>query len=361
MKQPRQPKPSPATLNSAAKYREPLSSFARGLIREWRRLGLDTAGDKVVVAVSGGADSVALLLALDELIRARKIKIEIVVAHLNHKLRQAAADDVRWVQALARRLGHRAVVRGADIKTRARRSNDNLEQAARRVRYEFLGKVAKSNRANLVLTGHTMNDQAETVLLNLIRGSGSDGLRGMEPSRRLVAGSEIVLARPLLSWAARADTESYCRRQSINYREDVMNLDESFARVRVRRQLVPLLEQFNPRFIQSVTRSAEILREDNIALDAAAGRLLELSRDRESCSLRGGLLRAAPAALRRRALRLWLGQQRGDLRRLEHAHIIGIEKLLLGRKSGRVIELPGGAQAFRQNSMLHYRPGRKAK
>jgi tRNA(Ile)-lysidine synthase len=366
MKKPRQPKQSPAPVNSAAKYREPLSSFARGLMREWRRLALGSSGDKVVVAVSGGADSVALLLALDELIRARKIKTELVVAHLNHKLRQAAADDARWVESLAKQLGHRVLVRGADIKTRARKSNDNLEQAARRARYEFLGQVAKSNQAKLIVTGHTMNDQAETVLLNLMRGSGSDGLRGMEPLRPLAAGSEIVLARPLLSWATRADTEDYCRRHSIKYREDVMNLDESFARVRVRRQLLPLLEQFNPRFIQSVTRSAEILREDNIALDAAAARLLELSADtghrvREFKSLRADLLRTAPAALRRRALRLWLGQQRGDLRRIERAHIVAIEKLLLSNKSGRIIELPGGATVFRRDSMLHYRPGRKPK
>jgi tRNA(Ile)-lysidine synthase len=335
-------------------------------MREWRRLALGSSGDKVVVAVSGGADSVAMLLALDELIRAGKINTELVVAHLNHKLRQAAADDARWVESLAKQLGHRVTVRGADIKSRARKSNDNLEQAARRARYEFLGKVAKINHAKLIVTGHTMNDQAETVLLNLIRGSGSDGLRGIEPLRRLVAGSEIVLARPLLSWATRADTEDYCRLHSINYREDTMNLDESFARVRVRRQLLPLLEQFNPRFIQSATRSAEILREDNIALDAAATRLLELSantgdRAREFNSLRGDLLRAAPAALRRRALRLWLAQQRGDLRRIEHAHIVAIEKLLLSNKSGRVIELPGGATAFRRDSMLHYRPGRKLK
>jgi tRNA(Ile)-lysidine synthase len=226
--------------------------------------------------------------------------------------------------------------------------------------------VAKSNSAKLVVTGHTMNDQAETVLLNLIRGSGGDGLRGMEPLRPLVKEIEIVLARPLLSWAARADTEGYCRRHSIDYRQDVMNLDESFARVRVRRQVVPLLEQFNPRFIQGVTRSAEILREDNSALDVAAARLLELSANagrqkRQSMSLHTDLLRVAPAALRRRALRLWLAQQRGDLRRIEHAHIIAIEKLLLSKKSGRVIELPGGAAAFRQDGMLHYRPRQKSK
>ena len=366
MKKPGKPKPSLATVNSEAKYREPLSRFARRLIREWRRLALASFGEKVLVAVSGGADSVALLLALDELVRTEKIKTEIVVAHLNHKLRPAAAEDARCVESLARGLGHRVVVRAANIKTRARKSNDNLEQAARRARYEFLGQVAKSSNSKVVVTAHTMNDQAETVLLNLIRGSGSDGLRGIEPLRPLVVGGEIVLARPLLSWAARADTESYCRRRSITYRQDVMNLDERFARVRVRRQLLPLLEQFNPRFIQSVTRSAEILREDNIALDAAASRLLELSRNPAGQAgglkaLRGHRLRLAPTALRRRALRLWLGEQRGDLRQIEHAHIVAIERLLLSSKSGRVIELPGGATAFRQHGMLHYRPGRKPK
>jgi tRNA(Ile)-lysidine synthase len=366
MKQLRKPKSSPDKLNSAAKRREPLSSFARGLVREWRSLGLETAGGRLVVAVSGGADSVALMLALDELIRARKIRTELVVAHLNHRLRQAAAEDARWVESLAKRLGHQVVVRGADIKTRARKSHDNLEQAARRARYEFFGKVAKSNKSNLVVTGHTLNDQAETVVLNLIRGSGSDGLRGIEPVRPLVAGGEIALVRPLVSWATRADTESYCRRRSIEYREDTMNFDESFARVRVRRQLLPLVEQFNPRFIQGVARTAEILREDNIALDKAAMRLLELSANsphqkRVPTSLRGDLLRTAPTALRRRALRFWLGQQRGNLRRLEHAHIIAIEKLLLSNKSGRAIELPGGATAFRRDGMLHYRPGQKSK
>jgi len=365
MRKPRKLKP-PSKSDAVGKHREPLSRFARELIREWRRLGLDGAGEKVLVAVSGGADSVALLLALDELVRARKIKTEIVVAHLNHKLRKAAAEDARWVRALAKRLGHGVVVRAADIKSRARKSNDNLEQAARRVRYEFLARVAATSNSKLVVTAHTMNDQAETVLLNLIRGSGSDGLRGIEPLRPLRAGGEIILARPLLSWAARADTESYCRRRSITYLEDVMNLDESFARVRVRRQLLPLLEQFNPRFIQNVTRSAEILREDNIALDAAASRLLELSgnpagQDGGRKALGGHLLRLAPAALRRRALRLWLREQRGDLRRIEHAHIVAIEKLLLSNKSGRVIELPGGATAFRGHGMLHYRPGRKPK
>jgi len=127
----------------------------------------------------------------------------------------------------------------------------------------------------------------------------------------------------------------------------------------VRKQLLPLMESFNPRFIQSVARNAEILREDNLALEAAAGRLLELSlqsgKERPARSLRTDLLRLAPVALRRRALRLWLGHQRGDLSRIEHVHIAAIENLLASTKSGRAIELPGRGTAFRKGGRLYYR------
>lgn len=334
------------------------------MLRECRKLKLGDRGDAVVVAVSGGADSVALFLGLDELVRAGKIDVEILIAHLNHKLRGAASDaDARWVTLLAKRLGHRAVVRSSDIKARASKSKDNLEQAARRARYEFFVKVAKSNKAGFVLTGHTMNDQAETILLNLIRGSGADGLGGIEPLRALQADSDIVLARPLLSWAHRADTESFCRSKSVIYREDQMNSDENFTRVRVRQELLPLLERFNPRFIETVSRSAEILRDDSLALEAAARRLLDLvsvNTDGRPGKLRTDLLLVAPSALRRRALRQWLARHRGDLRRIEHAHIVAIERLLMSPKSGRAIELPGGATAFRKDGMLHYRLRQKA-
>lgn len=360
----RQQRQSSLKSANAPKYPASLSRFARSLLRECRKLPLGDGGDTVVVGVSGGADSVALFLGVDELVRAGKIDVEIIVAHLNHKLRGAASDaDALWVTSLAKRLGHRAVVRGSDIKARASKSRDNLEQAARDGRYEFFVRVAKSNKAKLVLTAHTMNDQAETILLNLIRGSGADGLGGIDPVRTLSAGSDIMLARPLLSWAHRADTEDYCRSKAVDYRQDQMNSDENFTRVRVRRELLPLLETFNPSFVETASRSAEILRDDNLALETAARRLLDLASENHgglADKLRTDLLLGAPAALRRRALRQWLSQHRGNLRRIEHAHIVAIEKLLMSPKSGRTIELPGGATATRKAGMLHYRPRPKA-
>src|SRR5205807_6462179 len=174
-----------------------------------------------------------------------------------------------------RQLGYQFIGRSIDVKRLAKRTGDNLEQAARRARYDFLKKTATSNKAKLILTAHTLDDQAETVLLNLMRGSGTDGLAGMEPVRKIDPGSDLVVARPLLGWAKRSDTESFCSARGIDFRVDEMNANEAFARVRVRTQVLPLLKTFNPKAEEAISRAAEILREDNSALDAAAGRLLE--------------------------------------------------------------------------------------
>jgi tRNA(Ile)-lysidine synthase len=332
-----------------------LTAFARSLLKEWRRLGLPAANARVVVAVSGGADSVSLLSALNELIQAKKLKLKLFVAHLDHGLRKDSRADARWVKALAKRLGHESLARRVDVKALAAGSGDNLEQAARGARYKFLAKVAKEKRAVVVLTAHTMDDQAETVVLNLLRGSGMDGLSGMEPARRLGAGSEIILARPLLGWARRRDTENYCHSQAVEFLTDEMNTDEKFTRVRVRRQLLPQMESFNPKIVEGLARTAELLREDSAALDQAASRLLELAmEDGASSRLRIDLLALAPAALRRRALRQWIEQGRGDLKRIERVHVLAVESLLFGDRGGRVIELPGGPNVLRRQKWLQF-------
>ena len=351
-------------LGQRSNERPNLSRFAQSLRREWKHLGLAETDQTVLVAASGGADSVALLLALDELVRARKLKIKLVVGHLDHKLRGAASkSDAQWVAKLAKQLRLEVKVGTVDVKKRAAGRKDNLEQAARLARYEFLTRTARSQKAGMVLTAHTMDDQAETILLNLLRGSGGSGLGGIEPLRPLIEGKETLLVRPLLSWARRADTEGYCRQRGIEYCQDEMNLDESFARVRVRRQLLPLMETFNPKVILGLTRTAELLREDTIALDSAAARLLELAGDVRSAAngnakslLRSDLLALAQPALRRRTLRQWLGLCRGDLKRLERVHIIAVEKLVFGDRGARVIELPGGSRVSRRRGWLRFEP-----
>jgi tRNA(Ile)-lysidine synthase len=326
----------------------------------------------VLVAVSGGADSTALLLALEELRRTGLLGVEVTAAHLDHGLRgEEGVADARWVEGLARDLGFGCVVGNVSVSERAREAGNNLEQAARHARYEFLTSAARACGARAVLAAHTLDDQAETVLLRLLRGSGAEGLAGMAPERTLAVGGRVLLRRPLLTWARRADTEGYCRERGVEFRSDAMNEDERFARVRVRRQLMPLLETFNPRAAEALARAAALLREDSAALDGLAAALLEEARA-EAGACEGeektlmqaegfplkveALARAAPAFMRR-ALRLWLAGARGDLRRLSRAHLHGVERLLEGERGGRVAELPGGSRVERRRGLLHFRPG----
>jgi len=341
-----------------------LSGFAGALLREWKRLALPVADERVVVAVSGGADSTALLLALDELLKTGRLGLQLRVAHLDHGLRgEVGEEDARWVEAVANELGVEVEVGRVDVKERAAGAGDNLEQAARRARYEFLAGVAERCGARVVLTGHTLDDQAETVLLRLLRGSGAEGLSGIEPVRALVAKGEVQLARPLVGWARRVLTEEYCRERGEEFRVDAMNEDERFSRVRVRRQLLPLLESFNPRVVETLSRTAELLREDASALNAAAEELLSLASEEEKnalsekgasvpMSLSVDILGRASVAVRRRALRLWLARGRGDLRRLELVHVAGVEKLLTGERGGRVAELPGDCFVERRRGRI---------
>jgi tRNA(Ile)-lysidine synthase len=346
------------TRHSRAGFR--VSRFAHRLFSKWQRLNLPDSNESVVVGVSGGADSTALLLALAELQKTGRLSLSVMVAHLDHCLRQGSRKDAAWVTRLAEELGFESTCGRAKVRKLAEKSGDNLEQSARNARYEFLLKVANKRRAEIVLTAHTMDDQAETFLLRLMRGSAAEGLSGIEPIRRLTRDSDVKLVRPLLVWARRTETESYCRLRRVDFRVDQMNEDERFARVKVRKQLLPLMQTFNNRVVETLARTANLLREDTIVLSSLARQLLaEASRDQPENNaesrfrlLNINILETAPTALRRRALREWIMRERGDLRRLELVHLIAIEKLLIGTQSGRVVELPDGTRVFRKGRWL---------
>ena len=333
-----------------------LNQFVRLLLVEWRRLKLPLSNDTVVVAVSGGADSTALLLALDELKTHQKLYTDICVAHLDHRLRKSSAKDAKWVADLAAKLGFRSVIGRSKVAEDARASGDNLEQAAREARYAFLERTAKRVSANYVLTGHTMDDQAETVLLRLMRGSAGAGLGGMDAIRPLKRNSSIKLVRPLL-WARRIDIEDYCRLRRIQFLSDEMNEDEAFARVKVRKQLLPLMQSFNNRIVEAISRTATQLREDGAVLLGDSEALLRrASVDSETKTpvLDVKVLAEAAPALRRRALRQWISEARGSLRRLEMVHLSAVEKLLEGTEGGRVVELPSGGRVRRRRNRLEF-------
>jgi len=337
-----------------------LSRFSRYLWSEWRTLHLPCSGESIVVAVSGGADSTALLLGIDELSNAGKLSLTVLVAHLNHGLRESSREDAKWVTELAMELGYTPVVSHIKVGEIARQESDNLEQAARKERYRFLARTAKRKGARFVLTGHTMDDQAETVLLRLMRGSASIGLGGMNAVRPLEGTQHVKLVRPML-WARRSDTEEYCSSRKIEFLHDEMNDDPAFARVKVRTQLLPLMETFNNRVVEALSRTASMLREDSAALLEDADELLSraivsLEKKHETArpALNVTVLSGATPALRRRALRQWISEARGNSRRLEMVHLRAVEKLLDSGRGGRVVELPGGAKVRRIGKRLEF-------
>jgi len=337
-----------------------LSAFAAQLLEQWRRLALPTSEAAIVIAVSGGADSTALLLALDELIKSDQLRLSLTVGHLDHGLRPDSRKDALWVKELAKGLGCDVVVARANLKAASgvKKKTANLEQAAREARYEFLFKTAVKKHAEHVLTAHTLDDQAETILMRLIRGSAAEGLSGTPAIRKLKSDANVLLVRPLLAWAHRSDTEDYCRLHQIDFRLDEMNDDEGFSRVRVRKQLLPLMKSFNNRVVEALSRTASLLNEDAEALADEADRLLELAlvdpknSETKVPSLSVSVLLQSPAAVRRRALREWILRSRGDLKRLEMVHLVAVEKLLEGDRGGRVAELPDGLKVTRKRGML---------
>ena len=262
-----------------------------------------------VVAVSGGADSVALLCAL----AAAPPPGGLVVAHLNHRLRGADADaDAAFVGGLLPDLPHR--IETVDVQAAA--AGDNLEATARRVRYDFLAEVARSTGAGWVATGHTADDQAETVLHRLIRGTGLRGLRGIAASRELAPG--IRLVRPLLTVSRQAVIE-YLRAVGQPWREDETNQDPAFTRNRIRHELLPVLRTFNPAIADTLGRIATQADEVFAEIETAAAELLrsaEHPRVGPVCVLdRPPLAAAVPSLVREVLNLLWAreGWPRGDL------------------------------------------------
>jgi tRNA(Ile)-lysidine synthase len=314
------------------------------LSQAWRRLalpgGVDGGGDvRVVIAVSGGADSTALLLAFDELRRAGRVRLALKVAHLDHELRgEAGALDARFVEELAGALGYEVTIGRAAVGRRARATRDNLEQAARRERYEFLGRAAREWEARAVAAAHTLDDQAETLLLALLRGSGARGLGAMRECRPFdERGDDLLLVRPLLGWARRAETLEYCAARGVRVRADAMNDDERFARVRVRRQLLPLLETFNPRAVETLARTAAMLGAEADALERLGGELL--TEARRAARLKAESKRAGEVAARGRGRRRRAADEKDAFEDVRDA--LAVEKAAFENEGGAVVA--GGA------------------
>ena len=198
--------------------------------------------EKVLLAVSGGIDSMMLLDVMTRL--APTLQLELAVAHFDHGLRgEASQADAAFVIEQAKLRGFKTFVGRGDVKKVAQLQKLSIEEAGRKSRYQFLGRVARKHEYNVVLTAHNANDNAETLLLNLLRGSGVSGLAAIPPVRSLAAG--VLLARPLLG-LERSEIEAYAAEVGLRWQEDETNASTKFLRNRVRQELLPKLTEYNP-------------------------------------------------------------------------------------------------------------------
>ncbi len=305
-----------------------------------QKYGLLEKGDRVIVGVSGGPDSVALLHMLHQL--RKPLQLTLVAAHVNHRIRGENADeDERFVAHLARQWDIEYRVRSMDVPALARKEGLSCEDAGRQVRYGFFSHLADEQSGSKIAVAHHRDDQAETVLMNLIRGSGTEGLSGMKPIR------DGRIIRPLL-YVSREEIETYCREHHLESRLDESNLETEYLRNKIRLLLIPYIEtHFNPQFRQALSRTAEILRDENHLVQMLADKQLTLHLKAVDGGFRFPIhvLQSEPVAMRRRLIRGIIARLSGSVRQIALTHIDSVVSIIDKGTTGKQIQLPGKINA----------------
>jgi len=312
--------------------------------------------DTIVVAISGGADSMALMHLLQEFNERQKWMLKFHIAHLNHQLRGAEADaDEEFVKALAKRLRLPFTVDRLDIAKRAESDGLSIEQAARRCRMEFFERVCLANGIKKVVLAHHADDKAETVLHRIIRGTGIRGLAGIRPLRPIREGSDIHLIRPLLK-IHRTEIVHYLQENGISYREDASNKSEEFTRNRIRHEVLPLLrKKFNPQVTEALIRLADLSRGLDDYLIETGERMLEsliLDQDDRQLVLHCPSLIRKPRVIQTQLIRqaiLRLGIGEGEL---TYGHMNAVADMAARHEGSEAVDLPSGLRVSRLYTRL---------
>ncbi len=299
-----------------------------------------TKGKRVAVALSGGADSVCLLHLVHEL--SEKKGFRLYALHLNHMIRGEEADrDESSSQSFSASLGVEFVSESRDVPRIAAESGKSLEEAARDERYSFFARIMEEKGINVLLTAHNADDNAETLILRLLRGTTLDGIAGIPKIREESFG---VIARPLLS-VSKADILSYLHEKGIPYVTDSTNSDTAYLRNRVRKNIIPELISMNPAFLESVSRSTRSFRDDSDYLIEEAKRLLFAATEKRGVSV--SMIKSAPETILRRAV-MMLCLENGA--RPEASHM---EKITEGLKNGDFeLSLPGAKRLLSEFGYL---------
>ena len=306
-----------------------------------RKYGMLNAGDRVVVAVSGGPDSVCLLSALQVL--AKDLNLTLHIAHLDHMFRgKESAGEALFVEGLAKKLNIAATVERADVPAFCRERGLPAQAGAREIRYGFFARVAEKVRADRIATGHTATDQAETLLMRLMRGAGVSGLSAIPPKR----GNVI---RPLVE-VAREEILDYLRAIGQEYAIDPSNAKPLYTRNRIRTDVLPVLRQFNPRIVETLAAEAALLRDEDEAIEAYLTQLIKgmLDQEEDVIAIKRAEFNALPPAFRRRMFRLAADLIGADSSGLSMVQVDEALGFIADSQTGRAMHLPHGLRVERE-------------
>lgn len=312
-----------------------------------RRYNLIDKNDKVLVSVSGGPDSVALTLLLNNL--RKELNLSLHIAHLDHRLRKDSYKDKEFVEKLAQQL--KIPITVAEINVRKLAKRGSLEEIARNARLGFLFRVAKDTKSTKIALGHNLDDQAETVLMRILRGTGLYGLAGILPKRNI---GRYQIIRPLIE-IRRKEIEVFLKKTKIRPCRDISNLEDIYFRNRIRNRLLPLLEKdYNRNIKEVLANMAESVGCDYDYLNSTAKKSMLRSKMNLSLNL-NKFLRLHPA-IQRLILRLVITKIQGDTRRITFQHMKEMEDLILNRPVNSVVDLPKGVSvAKKKKSLFFYR------
>lgn len=292
------------------------------VIETIKKYNLIESGDKIVLGVSGGPDSISMLNILNEI--KDEYKFEIYVAHINHMIREEAEDDEKYVQKYCEKNNIQCFVKRIDVQQIANTKKIGTEEAGRNIRYEFFEEVMKEVGANKIGVAHNKNDKIETIIMNLLRGSGLSGLKGIEPIR------ENKYIRPLIE-CERQEIEQYCEEQQLNPRIDKTNFENDYTRNKIRNIVIPYIKnEFNPNIIKTMDRLSQVVTDESNYMESQTNKIYEkllIEKTENQITLKLREFNEQEKVIKSRLILLVTKQLMGSTQGIEKIHIEDIIKL----------------------------------
>lgn len=289
-----------------------------------KKYNLIEDGDKIVLGVSGGPDSISMLDILNEIKNENVIKFEIIVAHINHMIRKEAIDDEKYVQEYCKKNNIECYIKRIDVIKIANNNKIGTEEAGRKVRYDFFEEILRTTNSNKISIAHNINDKVETIIMHILRGSGLSGLKGIEPIR------ENKYIRPLIE-CERCEIEQYCEQKHLNPKIDKTNFENEYTRNKIRNVVIPYIKkEFNPNIIQTINRLSKVVKEENDYIEKMAeeaNKQILIEKQDKQIILKLKEFNKQEKVIKNRLIMLTIKELLGSSEGIEKIHIEDIIKL----------------------------------